>query len=500
MRCLGWLLVAVMGALLGGCRIAVGDAGSSGGMPGGPVSAVCDNAVAGPAVAPAGAVVVDPAVQNALADQTERYPPGTTFWLAPGVHTLESADYGQIVPKDGNSYIGAPGAVLDGREINTFAFTGKASGVTVAHLTVSGFVGAIQEGVVNHDFGEDWTVEHNTIEENGGAGMMAGVRSQIRYNCLRNNGQYAINAFGSDLVVEGNEIVGNNADDLENTIEGGCGCTGGVKFWNVDGADVRGNWVHDNRGVGLWIDMDNNDFLIEGNLIEDNDAEAVFYEVSYNLVLRDNLIRNNAYVKGREFADRNDTFPVGAIYISESGGEPRLAARTDRIEIYGNVLANNWSGITAWENADRFCNNTPENAAGGYCTLLVEPVSACAVPAITQPPLIDDCRWKTQRVDIHDNTFLHDPAVVGCEQDMAGLMAMFSNVGTQPAWSPYLGRTVQEAITFEQDNVWRDNTYLGPWGFMVFEAGTEVATDVWRAAPYRQDAGSTFADDTSGRC
>ena len=69
----------------------------------------------------------------------------------------------------------------------------------------------------------------------------------------------------------------------------GCGCTGGAKFWAVNGADIRGNWVHDNRGAGLWADTNNNDFLIEDNLIENNDGEAVFYETSYNLILRNNV-------------------------------------------------------------------------------------------------------------------------------------------------------------------------------------------------------------------
>ena len=47
-----------------------------------------------------------------------------------------------------------------------------------------------------------------------------------------------------------------------------------MKFWSVDGADIRGNWIHDNRGPGMWADTNNNDFLIERNLIEGNDGSA----------------------------------------------------------------------------------------------------------------------------------------------------------------------------------------------------------------------------------
>ena len=51
---------------------------------------------------------------------------------------------------------------------------------------------------------------------------------------------------------------------------------------------------------------------------------------------------------------------------------------------------------------------------------------------------------------------------------------------------------MEKNITFEQKNVWRNNTYAGEWHFMVKEAGETVSWDVWRAEPYRQDAQSTF--------
>jgi len=441
--------------------------------------------------------VVDPAVDGDLADKNRAAPPGTTFWLAPGTHTLGGDPFAQIAPKDGNRYIGAPGAILDGRGLNRYAFVFKSSNVTICHLTIRGFVPPVNEGVVNHDSGKGWVIEHNTIEENQGAGLMAGFGQQVLHNCLRNNGQYGMNAFGGDLVMEGNEIAGNNTDDLENTLPGGCGCTGGVKFWDVNGADVRNNWVHDNRGVGLWADTNNNDFLVEGNLIENNDAEALVYETSYNLVLRNNTIRNNAYVTGREFADRDDNFSVAAIYLSEAGGEPRVSARTNKIEVYDNNLQNNWSGITAWENAGRYCNS-PANTSTDYCTRLVTSPTKCSPPGINDTPLYDDCRWKSQRLDIHDNTFSYAPDVVGCSNGMAGRMAVFSNYGTVPDWSPYMGRVVQEAITSNQQNVWHDNTYHGPWTFVAFETGPGFSPAVWQAEPYREDPGSTFSDNSSG--
>ncbi|WP_189801483.1 right-handed parallel beta-helix repeat-containing protein [Streptomyces tanashiensis] len=471
-------------------------------VPGAPatsVARVCANPAAGPAKAPAGAVTVDPAVVGDLAAKTESSPSGTTFWLRPGTHRLGPGPYDQVVPKKGNRYLGAPGAVLDGRKTNQYAFGGTAVDVTISHLTVQRFIAPNNEGVVNHDMADGWVIEHATIQDNSGAGLMAGARQRVSASCLRGNGQYGMNAYKTGdsirgLVVEGSEIVGNNTDDWERR-QPGCGCTAGIKFWAVDGADIRGNWVHDNRGAGLWADTNNNDFRIEGNVLESNDGAALIYETSYNAVVRNNTIRRNNWVEGRA-ESAGDDFPYATVYVSEAGGEPRVPARTDRIEIYRNLLENNWNGITLWENADRFCNS-PANTSTDYCTLLVKDTSRCARPAIADAPLYADCRWKTQRVDIHDNRFVLDTSVLACAEK-CGRMAVLANDGTSPDWSPYRGGRVAEAVTHRQGNRWHDNVYLGPWSFVAGEQGRTLGSGQWRGAPYRQDAGSSFTARAGG--
>jgi Right handed beta helix region len=456
--------------------------------------AICAHPPAGPARPPVGAVVVDPAVPGDLSVKTNAKPAGTTFWLAPGTHSLGGGPYMQVIPKDGDVYLGAPGAVLDGHGITRYAFTQHARNVTIRYLTVRGFNPPRNEGVVNHDSGDGWVIRDDVIRNNHGAGLLAGAHQQVIGNCLADNGQYGMNAFQAGggitkLLVQGNEIVGNNADDLEAT-QPGCGCTAGIKFWAVDGADVRDNWVHGNRAAGLWADTNNNDFLIENNWIEDNDSEAVNYEISYNLVLRNNTIRRNAVRKGTSFATRKDEFPVGTVYVNSSGGDARVQARTDRIEIYGNLFDHNWSGITAFEDANRFCNS-PVNTSRKACTRVGPDTAACVQPGISAEPLYSDCRWKTQRVTVHDNTFVFDPSTVGCPNGLCGWMALLANTGTKPDWSPYRGSTVSDAVTFRQDNLWAHNTYLGPWRFMVHDTSRVLDFDGWRDSPYRQDTGST---------
>lgn len=458
-------------------------------------AAVCGTDVlnGGPTTAPTGAVVV-PAGHNSAVDFGR---PDTTYWFAPGVHTLGSGQYSQIVPGDNATFVGAPGAVLDGQRVNNYAFTQHATNVKIRYLTIRNFVAPQNEGVVNHDSGDGWLIERNTITLNKGAAMMSGARQKVIGNCLKDNGQYGLNAYKAgntitDIVVEGNEFVGNNTDDWESKIAG-CGCTGAMKFWAVNRADIRANWIHDNRGPGIWADTNNNDFLVEDNLIEANDSHAIFYEISYNIVIRNNTLRNNAWVTGKEFASSGDTFPIGAVYLSETVGDSRIPARTASVELTGNVLENNWGGIVGWENSDRFCNSPASTTDD--CTLIVGPAntSKCSQPGIASEPLHSNCRWKTQNLDIHHNKFVFDPAKVagGCPTTYCGQMALFANYGTYPDWSPYKGRKIQEAITFQQRNRWHDNTYIGSWRFVPYETGRVLTFAQWRAAPYNQDAGSS---------
>jgi hypothetical protein len=71
-------------------------------------------------------------------------------------------------------------------------------------------------------------------------------------------------------------------------------------------------------------------------------------------------------------------------------------------------------------------------------------------------------------------------------------MAVISNFGTQPRWSPYKGDKVQKAITFGQQNTWSQNTYVGPWNFTTIDPSGRATSDEWRSGPYNQDRGSTF--------
>ena len=90
------------------------------------------------------------------------------------------------------------------------------------------------------------------------------------------------------------------------------------KIVEGSGHRIRRNYFH-NTYVGSWFDGDNTDVIIEDNRYEDITWQAIFYEISQLGIIRRNTIRR-----------------------SETG---LLISTSKRVEVYENVLEDNWRGI-----------------------------------------------------------------------------------------------------------------------------------------------------------
>jgi Right handed beta helix region len=471
---------------------------------------MCGNTtlLGGPKAAPAGATTVPAGDDSAVLGL--QLAAGETYWFAPGVHTLGAGIYSQIIPQDGDTFMGAPGAVINGQGINDYAFDGNATGVTVEYLTIENFGqtgGNNNQGVVNHDSATGWTVRYDTITGNAGAGVMLGSDNHLSYDCLSSNGQYGLSAYSpngvTNVTVSDNEIAGNDTYNWE-AHDPGCGCTGGGKFWATTDATVVDNYVHDNESVGLWVDTNNAGFQFSGNYFSHNWSSAIIYEISYNAVIQNNTFVDNGLVLG----PKNPGFPTGAIYVSESGGDSRVQSNySGTFRISDNVFTDNWSGVVLWENANRYCSDGSDHV----CTLVdpaVYTLSSCAanLPASTPtgiPNYFNGCRWKTQNVTVKDNILKFAPADIGSScsaKTGCGYMALFSEYGSFP---PFKAWVVPNNISNHQNNSFTDNSYSGPWSFVGFNQGNVLTWSQWTKGesdangsgyPFKaQDAGSTYS-------
>ena len=93
-------------------------------------------------------------------------------------------------------------------------------------------------------------------------------------------------------------------------------------------------------------------------------------------------------------------------------------------------------------------------------------------------------------MSIHDNDLTFDPSRVPCVGKFCGAMSLYGSGADNQSWQPYTVAGTLDALTFGQDNRWRNNIYRGPWRFMT-RFGDQVDLGTWRGT-YAQDQGSTF--------
>jgi hypothetical protein len=470
--------------------------------------------------APAGAVTV-PAGDNSSFNFST---PDTTYWFAPGTHTLGTSTGGQIDTADGDTYVGAPGAVLDGQNVNQYAFVGNYQdlsdeNVVIEYLTIENFHSDQGGGAVNGNGNNGWTEKYDLMQDNRpGAAMMLGGDNVVSDNCLTENGEYGFNGYSyvdetygatftggaTNITFTGNDVSDNNTQKTQSGIEGG------GKFWQNGNVTVTGNYVHGNiDSPGLWMDTDNAGFMVQDNYIAGNGGEGLMYEISYNADIIDNTFIDNAITAG----PGNKGFPTGAIYISESGGNASVpSAYAGKLNIRGNVFEDNWSGVVIYQNANRHPGDgqdpgtlTPPSGTNVDAWINDAPSICPAHLSETSPVDYNSlCQWRAQNVTVQDNTFQFNPSdsVYGgqCTEANAcgqnGLFSDYSSTSAYPTWS------VCNDISNNQNDHFQNNTYTGPWTFTYFNQGDMEGPAAWQAGVTNveesggnfgaQDQGSTF--------
>ena len=172
--------------------------------------------------------------------------------------------------------------------VASFAFESTASDVSISNLTIEKYGSRAQEGAVHAREGTRWTIENCVVRLNSGAGISVGTGTRV-HNCdIHHNGQIGIEGNGKDIRIEGNRIWSNNIYGFDPAWE-----AGGAKIAESDGVTFRGNHVHDNNGPGLWCDIECRNVVYEDNLVENNQHIGIFHEISFNAVIRRNVVRHN---------------------------------------------------------------------------------------------------------------------------------------------------------------------------------------------------------------
>ena len=266
---------------------------------------------------PAGAVDIWPG--QYIQGIVNVYPGATTFCLRAGVHDLTSA----ITPKTGNTFVGEYGAILDGSNWSTSDSTQgafRAHNQDIDFVTIRNLVirNMSQKGIHAYYWMADrWTIEFNEIAANK-TGIVFPNNSTVLKNYIHHNygdptsadaslrGGGYVGYYATHTVFDSNEISYNGKEQ---------------KVMESQSVTFRNNFVHHNQADGIWYDGGNPNAFIEGNRVEDNARNGIFYEASDGSIIRNNTIRRNG-----------DT----GVFISTS----------QNAEIYGNTLEDNFRAIT----------------------------------------------------------------------------------------------------------------------------------------------------------
>jgi Right handed beta helix region len=286
--------------------------------------------------APGGAVIVNPG-EN-LNTVTRNNPAGTVFYLNAGTYSRQT-----VMPKQGDTYIGALGAILDGGNTATLAFGGAVGGVTIENLRVTNYASARQHAPLDSrnwtGAAGGWTFKNLEVDHNGGSGIEFMDGDIVVANAFHDNTQEGFaggdGGSGKGGVFTDNVVYNNNsAISIDPAWE-----AGGGKFWNCKNWKVQYNHFYNNGGPGLWFDTDNDGADVGWNLSENNWGPGIMWEISWDVNIHDNVVRNN----GTRSDYKEGPWPpwVAQILISSSGGYGG-GPNGGLISIHNNAIVTNY--------------------------------------------------------------------------------------------------------------------------------------------------------------
>jgi parallel beta-helix repeat protein len=244
-----------------------------------------------------------------------------------------------------------------------------ATNVTIRGLVIEKFANQAGSGAINAN--RSWVIENNQVRLNHGIGVQGGA--VVRNNNIHHNGELGLSIYGEDhVLVQGNTLAYNNYAGYSTSWE-----AGGGKFMRTSHLTVRGNNVHDNRGVGIGSDSDNIYTVYEGNRIERNSGTGLVVETSFQTMIKNNTIRGNGFAftggltgagiylnTSQNVEIKNNTVDNNlqgiGIFSAKRGSGPRGRYVTKNDYVHHNTIvlpANSGTGITSDFPADYKSNN-----------------------------------------------------------------------------------------------------------------------------------------------
>ena len=362
---------------------------------------------------------------------------GRTFWFPAGTYPIT----GVITPKNGNTFVGAYGAILDAsgwaqtntvndsatRDLAVFrGLNNGVTGVTIRNLTI---IDGPEYAINVYLTSAKWIVEFCEIS-GFRYGVSFGKYMMVRNNIITNNIGPPAYVDHADAALRGGGYSGNSALGAS-MINNEISFNGreqkfiyGTTNEPSQNLTMIGNYVHDNYIDGLWIDGDGAGSVIENNIVRNNGRNGIAVEIATSVMVRNNIL------SGHE------------------GGDAILISASRNTTVTGNVLEGDVLGIGLFLDFTRLSESYPF--------------------------------WT---IELQDNVIENNEVHISGPGTLKGGTLSFDGTGDQ---TPYLNNT--------RNNHFRNNRYFAPnTTGTYFTWGTSPGNQTfaqWQALP--QDLGSTI--------
>jgi parallel beta-helix repeat protein len=166
--------------------------------------------------------------------------------------------------------------------------------------------------------------EENVAEWNSQQGfVVVGFNHTLRGNSANDNGRYGISGYESvGSLLEYNLSLRNNWKGFDPFWD-----AGGGKFVKTSNTIIRNHLAGENRGIGIWFDIDNDNNVIERSTIYRNEIAGIALEQNTtNTLVRNNVLYGNR-IRG----------PLGTGLFSQ--------AASNNVIVNNSFIANEGSGL-----------------------------------------------------------------------------------------------------------------------------------------------------------
>lgn len=174
---------------------------------------------------------------------------------------------------------------------------GASDGVTVQGITMKHAAG---DGLWNGGH-SGWTVKNNDLSHAHAKNLSLTLGGSLlaKNNDLHDAGQMGMNSNRADIEILGNRVYGNNTEEFDPGW-----AAGGMKIAQPRTALIAGNEVYDNRNIGIWTDVVNEEqssVEISRNRVHHQPGQGIRVEITKNFDVHHNLVWENGWGEGDSY-------------------------------------------------------------------------------------------------------------------------------------------------------------------------------------------------------